>query len=165
MQKLTAGDFTIREATISKKLPGTLTVDLQSVYPVAAVSVSGVDSKWLVFDAKYRVIGLRKTDPNVPTVLLESPPAFRVGEQAVDPALVQALDLSVLIGREIPTVKTISLTGDTLTLALGGGKIALMSVAKDSLTQIRTLQAILQANTMSLGSRTIDVRFNKPVLR
>lgn len=164
-KRLTEGDFTIREAAIVKKLPGTLKVELQSVYPVAALRVDGVGNEWIVFDSAYRVIGKRTSDPNVPTVLVKTPPAVHAGLLINDPVLVKALDFTLTVGSEISTVKGVSLEGDTLTLVLEGGRTALMTTVKDSMQQIRTLQAILQANTMNSEVRTIDVRFSKPVLR
>lgn len=164
-QRLTAGDFTIREAVITKKLPDTLSVELQSVYPVAALRVEGVESEWIVFDSGYRVIGKRTSDPNVPTVLVKTAPTVHAGYRIDDPALVKALDYTLLIASEINSVTAVALEGDTLTLVLASGKTALLTTVKDSMAQIRTLQAILQANTMNSEVRTIDVRFSKPVLR
>lgn len=163
-KRLTEGDFTIREAVFRKKLPNRLNVELQSVFPVAALRVSGIENEWLVLDSRNRIIGMRKEFPNVPTVLIPEPLAVRVGVELQDPELIQALAFASAIAKEIHTVQTVSLQGDTLLLKLQDGKTVLFSTRKDQTEQIRLLQAILADTTMSNDVRTIDVRFSKPVL-
>ena len=163
--RLTSGDFTVREAIFHKKFPSTLVVELQSIYPVAATRVEGVTAEWLIFDKLHRVIGLTRTDPNVPTVILKAAPVLRVGEQINSSELVQALELAVAISQELPGVKSTSLEGETVFITLTTGQTAILSTAKDRTLQIRTLQAILLDTTMSSEARIIDVRFSKPVLK
>ena len=60
--KLLSGDYTVRQAEITRALPARLTVSMQSVYPVAAISHLGVEGEWVTVDSRFRIIGLRRED-------------------------------------------------------------------------------------------------------
>jgi cell division septal protein FtsQ len=87
--RLTSGDFTIRQVALTKELPGKIILDLQSVYPVAALQVSG-DPTWIILDQNHRVIGSRDSDPNVPTVIVPGPLTLTVGKVPSDDLLIQS---------------------------------------------------------------------------
>lgn len=163
--RLTAGNFMIRQVEFHKQLPNTLRVELLSVYPVAAIQVKNTGSEWIVVDGKYRVIGIRNTDPNVPVVIVDSPPDVRIGTAIADQGVVKALDFAISIVGELPSVRATELSGDTITLELAGGKSAILSTSVDRDTQIHTLQAVLADSTMIKEVRSIDVRFGRPVLK
>ena len=57
---------------LTKELPGKIILDLQSVYPFAALQIAG-DPTWVILDQQLRVIGSRDQDPNVPTVIIPGP--------------------------------------------------------------------------------------------
>lgn len=163
--RLTSGDFTIRQASLRRALPGIITVDLQSVYPVVALRTEA-DSSWVVMDSKYRVIGVRSQDPNVPTVVVDGPLTLAVGKKPTDAVIIQALDIAGRLANELFSVKTITLVDEgTIKLSLPNGRSALFTTKKDELLQLRALQAILADATILKGIRTIDVRFAQPVLR
>lgn len=163
--RLTSGDFTIREASLSKELPGTISLSLQSVYPAIALKVDG-DPTWVVLDADLRVIGTRQEDPNVPTVIVPGPLTLTVGKRTQDEVIVQSLLLARRLADELFTVKTITLIdADSIELALEGGMKAIFTPKKDELVQLRALQVVLSDATILKGVSTIDVRFAQPVLR
>ena len=163
---LTSLDFTIREATLSKELPGSISLSLQSVYPVVALQVSGDDPTWIIFDSTLRVIGARRIDPNVPSVVVQGPLTFTVGKVPTDANIISSLELAKRVSDELFAVKTITLIdADTIHLALDSGKIAIFTPKKDELVQLRALQTILTDATILEGVNTIDVRFARPVLR
>jgi len=165
IHKLTSGDYTIRTATVARILPNTLVVDLQSVYPTVALKLLSGGDEWLVLDTRFRVIGKRELDPNVPTVLVDTLPAFRAGQKLEDPNLLSACTLARTLSDQLPGVKTIELSGETIKLTLDSGKLALLTTTKDQLAQIHVLQAILSDSTITSGVGTIDARFAQPVLR
>jgi len=163
--RLTSGDFTIREAHLKRELPGTLTLDLQSVYPSVALKVE-TDPTWVVLDSKLRVIGTRSTDPNVPTVVVPGPITLTVGKPLTDEVIINTLGLARRLADELFSVKTITLINeDTIELSLSGGKVAIFTPKKDELIQLHTLQVVLSDDTIMGGVSTIDVRFAQPVLR
>lgn len=163
--RLLAGDFTIREAEFRKKFPRTLIVELQSVYPVAAVQLLGLPNQWVIFDSRFRLIGSRGQDPNVPTVIVVSLPTLNLGEPLTDEALLRSLQAAIAISQEISQVRQLSVDGSTLTLQLQDGRVSLFSLDKDLQLQIRTLQAILADTTIKPEDRIIDVRFSQPILK
>lgn len=164
-ERLTSGDFTIREISLTKELPGTVKIDLQSVYPVVALQVVG-DSSWIVLDEDFRVIGTRGSDPNVPTVIVPGPITLMVGKIPQDQLLIETLTLARHLSDELFMVKTISLIDqDTIELVLSSGIKALLTPKKDELVQLRALQVVLSDATITSEVKTIDVRFNQPVLR
>jgi hypothetical protein len=164
-EKLTSGDFTIREVVLTKQLPGIIKLDLQSVYPVVALQVIG-DPTWVVMDSNFRVIGTRDSEPNVPTVIVQSPLSLVVGKVPDDELIKGTLALARRLADELFSVKTITLMdSDTIELALSSGVKAIFTPKKDELVQLRSLQVILSDATIMTGVKTIDVRFGRPVLR
>lgn len=165
VSKLISGDYTIRTANITKTLPSTLRVELLSIYPTVAIKLLSGENEWIILDTKFRVIDKRDLDPNVPTVLVEALPALHAGQTIEDNTLLSTLVLARSLSNELPSVKTIELSGNTIKLTLSDGKLALLTTTKDQTVQIRTLQAILSDSTIISGIGIIDVRFAQPVLR
>lgn len=163
--KLTSGDFTIREVSIKKTLPDNLQVELQSVYPFAALKIDG-DKTWVVLDPSFKVIATRLQDPNVPTVVINTPLTLVIGKPITDPLLLSALKLAGVITAAIPQVKSIALIdSNTIHLGLDNGLTGIFSPKGDEQKQLRSLQAVLSGSTITKGIKTIDVRFSQPVLR
>jgi len=131
-----------------------------------ALQVSGDDPTWIIFDSSLRVIGARRIDPNVPSVVVQGPLTFIVGKVPTDANIISSLELAKRVSDELFAVKTITLIdADTIHLALDSGKIAIFTPKKDELVQLRALQTILTDATILEGVNTIDVRFARPVLR
>jgi cell division septal protein FtsQ len=163
--KLTSGDFTIRQVSMKKTLPNQVTIDLQSVYPVAALKVAG-DPNWVVLDAQYRVIATRQIDPNVPTVIVPGPLVLTVGKPVTDAVFVQAIKLALRLSSELISAKNITIVDEnTIHIELDSGIVAIFSPKTDEARQIKSLQVVLGSSTITKGIRTIDVRFIQPVLR
>ena len=162
--KLLSGDYTVRQAEITRALPARLTVSMQSVYPVAAISHLGVEGEWVTVDSRFRIIGLRREDPNVPTVQVENISELQPGAEVMSASVRQAIELALVIKAEQLAVKNIRLEATTLTIILQSGTQALLTTTKDLTGQLRALQAILLDPTMS-NVNTVDVRFNQPVLK
>lgn len=163
--RLTSGDFTIRQAEFTRSLPGTINLNLQSVYPSVALKVES-DPTWVILDSKLRVIGTRSTDPNVPTVLIQGPLTVTVGKPLNQDGIKHALNLAMRLAEQLFSVKSISLiSDDIIQLNLADGKIALFTPKKDEMEQLKTLQLVLADDTISKEVETIDVRFAQPVLR
>lgn len=164
-RRLTSGDFTIRESLIERTLPGSVSVKLQSVYPVVAVQIAG-DPTWIVMDSRFRVIAKRTEDPNVPTVIVPGPLTVVIGQSPKDPLITSSLKLALRLADELFTIKSLALIDEnTIELTLKDGKTAIFTPKKDELEQLRLLQVILEGATISKETRTIDVRFSRPVLR
>lgn len=162
--RLMSADYTIRSVNLTLHLPNSLTVSMESVYPVVAATVEGGKS-WVVFDSNNRVIAVRDRDPNVPVVVTREIPLIVIGEKLNSDPLNHALELAKNLSHELPQVKQIQLDGDNLNLTLDGGKHAIITTTKDEHDQIRSLQAVLSNATILTGVSTIDVRFTQPVLR
>jgi hypothetical protein len=163
--RLTSGDFTIQTATLHKILPVTIKLELVSVSPVVALKVKDV-SVWAVMDSRFRVISVRDTDPNVPSIIVPGPLTVVVGQPPENELIIKTLTLAQKLVDESFTVKTITLVSeDMVELILPSGKRALFTPKKDELTQLRLLQVVLSDDTITKGGSTIDVRFDRPVLR
>ncbi len=163
--RLTSGDFTIRNVKIERALPGTLTVNLQSIYPVVALQIVG-DSNWVVMDDRFRVIATRSADPNVPTVIVPGPLTVIIGQTPDNPLVISSLKLALRLADELFTIRSLTLMDEnTIELTLEGGKNAIFTPKKDELEQLRLLQMVLSDDTISESARIIDVRFSRPVLR
>jgi cell division septal protein FtsQ len=164
-RRLTSGDFTIRQAVVGRTLPATLSVQLQSVYPVVALQIAG-DPTWVIMDKQFRVIAARSEDPNVPTVIVPGPLTVVIGQSPKDPSIIASLKLALRLADELFTIKSLALIdADTIELTLEDGKKAIFTPKKDELEQLRLLQVILEGATISKDTRIIDVRFDRPVLR
>lgn len=162
---LTSGDYTIREAVFAKSLPGSLKVDLHSVYPVVALKIKDLDT-WIALDSQYRVIKELSVNPNVPTVIVTGPLTLSMGKPVNDPLIKDALAMTDRLFKQLSSIKSVTLVDENrLDIELDSGKTAILTPKKDEAIQLRSLQAILQEVTISKGVRTIDVRFSQPVLR
>lgn len=163
--RLTSGDFTIREAVLTRQLPGKVKAELQSVYPVVALQIKA-DPTWVVMDSRFRVIATRNIDPNVPTVVVPGPLTLVLGKPPSDESITQTLRLAIRLADELVSLTSITLLDeDTIQLTLSNGKLAILTPKKKELEQIRALQAVLGNDTILKDTRTIDVRFARPVLR
>jgi len=162
--RFTSADFTISAVTVIKRLPSSVTIKMESVYPTVAAKVKDT-STWVIFDDRLRVIGTRDVSPNVPVVILPSLTGAIVGARLESDELNTALSLAVELSKHLSGVKTIELLGTDLFLSLGTGQTAVLTTDKDVPSQIRALQAVLAETTILVGVSTIDVRFAQPVLR
>lgn len=163
--RLTSGDFTIRQAILTRQLPNIVKVDLASVFPSVALKVME-DPTWVVLDSHFRVIATRQVNPNVPTVILQTPLTLTIGKSIADANIKEALSLAIRLADELFSLESITLIDDnTISLALSGDKIALLSPKKDEQQQLKALQAILSDATILDSAHTIDVRFTRPVIR
>lgn len=164
--RLLSGDFTIRELELTRELPSTLKVDLLSTYPVVALQSRDDQLHWISLDERFRVIGVRETDPNVPTLTISSVPPFQLGGTFADPLINSTLELALDLTSEISSVKTIELTSDsTITLTLDNGVEVLFTTEHDQQAQLLTLQSLLQNEEIISTYHTIDVRYSQPVLK
>lgn len=163
-RRLTGADFSIRQVEVTKTLPGTLQVSLSSVYPTVAARLAG-ESKWVIFDDKLRVIGQKTKDPNVPTLITEELTGMTVGLPPADQALLSALDLTKRLSSSLSGIRSITLKGSDIILALNNNLTALMTTERDESAQITSLQLVLRDDTILSGVTTIDVRYSQPVLR
>ncbi len=162
---LESADYMIKTAVVTRTLPGSLAVALQSVSPVVALQVAG-QNEWMLFDGSLRLIGSTSTDPSIPTVLIQTPITLAVGKSANDGNLRTALEIAEKVGSAVPGVKDIALVdAETIRLDLSSGQYALLTTGKPVDDQIRLLQAVLKDATIVQDARGIDVRFNQPVLK
>lgn len=162
--RLMSADYTIRTVTLTKHLPNSLSVSMESVYPVVAAKVIG-GKTWVIFDDQNRVIGVREQDPNVPFIIVKEIAGIVIGEKLKTTEINEALILAKDLSRELAQIKSIELDGENLNLTLEDGKHVIMTTAKDEHPQIQSLQAVLSNATILTGVSTIDVRFAQPVLR
>jgi hypothetical protein len=109
---------------------------------------------------------MKQQDPNVPTVIITKPLTVTVGKSLEDKELIYAVNTAIRIASELIHVQSIRLVDEnTLELVMSGQLKAILTPKKDELIQLRTLQAILADDTISKDVNTIDVRFERPVLR
>lgn len=163
--RLIAGDYMIQGGDITKTLPDEISVDLQSVYPTAALKIAD-NNRWIILDKQLRVIGARELDPNVPTVVIAGPITVLVGKPLTDITIIKTLELAMSVAKESIKVKIMTcIDADTIELTLSDDLHALFTPKKDTNLQIRALQAILADATITKGMHVIDVRFSQPVLR
>ncbi len=164
-KRLTSGDFTIRDVTVTRTLPAELRVSCISVYPTVALSVRGGESRYLLFDEKLRAIKETSTDPHVPILLVDTPPVATLGAVLADQKTSAALTYTRHLFDGLADVRAVYQQNDTLKISLKSGMTAIMTTAKDLDAQLSALQAVLTGVTMPTGTKTIDVRFAQPVLK
>lgn len=163
VRKITAGDFQTRDAQIKKKLPDTLRLSLQSVYPILAVQVTG-ENRLATIDSNLRVIKLTESSSHVPLVVLDTPFSFQIGRAIADDRLTKILEYSSSIVHSIPNITQVNVEGDNLTIQLDSRIVAVFTLHKSSSEQISALKAVLGDATIREGLRKVDVRFAQPVL-
>jgi len=164
--RLLSGEYTIRSVEFSRTFPNTLNVTLLSTYPVIALQLTDNPTEWIAIDERMRVIAVINTDPNVPTVTLDSTPPFHLGQEISDTNVVEALQLALEISRELRSVTTIHLGADsTVTLKLSSGVTALLTTTRSRSEQIYTLQSILADQDIIQNHKLVDVRFSQPMLK
>jgi hypothetical protein len=166
-QLVLQGDYLVREVNVTKELPQTLTISLFSVYPTVALQLDRVEDKWVVFDHTLRVIKIVEQEPNVPLVIVKSLDPVHLGQKLTITSYNLALAFVQELSRSSLGLTTLYLVDEnTFAVYLEGGAQALLTPERESSTQIYTLQAILQDDTIKKDSRTIlDLRFSKPIIR
>lgn len=160
---LTTGDFQTRSGEIKKDLPTTLTISLQSVYPILALHVQG-ETRYATLDSNLSVLKLLENNPHVPVIELNSPLSLQIGHPIPDETFNKILRYSVSIIRGISDTSEIKISGDDLILTLNNGLQLVLTIHRDIAHQISALKAVLEDATIREGLRKVDVRFSQPVL-
>lgn len=159
------GDPTIRSLEYKKVLPGTLILQIQSVYPTLALGTEGSTSL-LILDPDFRIIKSSQDNPNVPIVLYNKPLSFRVGERISDDDLRSQLAACLTIVNELPGTKNCVVDGDGLTVLLEDGKTSAIFTSARSLdAQLSALHTIRTGVTISGNRAVIDVRYLQPIIK
>lgn len=164
--KILAGEKTINSATITRKLPSTLIVEIIPTNPAVSLQVNNNLDYWIVLDDQFRVIQVSGSDPNLPTIIVPSLVDVQVGQQLDQGNISQALKFLLELTKLFVHTSTVELDSPTVILTLENGIIAYLTIEKDTDKQVYTLQSILTDDTIiSEGVHTIDVRFAQPVIK
>jgi hypothetical protein len=121
----------------------------------------------VLIDNSGKVIGFDQNPPtNQDYIVYPNLPGVQLGESVDDPLILFAFRLvSALSKTQIAHQRIFLETPNTVTVELNQGKSVLFSNNQDLSRQVTSLQAILSLPTMQEGLTTIDLRFQKPVLR
>lgn len=159
------GDPTIRSLEYKKVLPGTIILEIQSVYPTLALGTVGSDSL-LILDTDFRIIKSYKGNPNVPIVLYNKSLSLRVGERISDDALRAQLLACLKIVNNLPGSKNCIVSDSGLTVLLEDGVTnAIFTSARDLDEQLSALHTIRSGATISGSNPVIDVRYQQPIIK
>lgn len=162
--RIMRGDPTIRALEFKKILPGTLILQIQTVYPTLALGIEG--SRLLILDTDFRIIKSTDTDPNVPIVRYNQSLSLRVGERIADDTLRSQLAACLQIVDNIPGSKNCIVEGDRLTVLLEDEKTnAIFTTQRDLDEQLSALHTIRQGVTISGSKTMIDVRYQQPIIK
>jgi len=151
---------------IKKRIFNTLSFELQSKKPVAALSVESSGSLFYWLDEEGIV--LSKTDKNngLPLILIKNDPVLEVG-QSFQYGGSQAI-MSLVIGLKMHLVesKTLRLVSPReIEVWLEDETLILFNSEKDMENQLDSLQLILsRAKIEGKTIKKIDLRFDKPVI-
>lgn len=163
--KLTSGNFQIRGGDLKVSLPSSLALQLDSIYPILGIKLS-TEAKYVTLDSELRVIKYTEAYPNVPTLVVNTPLTFQVGQKLENEVVVKNALATLEIIKTIKGVTKIELEEQgNLNLYIKDKPTALLTIEKDVAYQLGALQQILEEDTITAGSRQIDVRFNQPILR
>ena len=164
--KLLRGDFMLKSVIVTKHLPSIIEIDTLSVNPSIAFQLISDPNTWVLCDELGRVISVRQISPNVPVILVDSLPSFRVGERLPGDKYQAAQKLTLAILDTKIDYKSVVLLDDTsLALKLNSGVSAIFTAAKSVSDQVSALQAILADGTIKHDYKTIDLRFAQAILR
>lgn len=159
------GDPTIRSLEYKKILPGTLELQIQSVYPTLALGAEG-SSSLLILDTDLRIIKTTSDNPNVPIARYHKPLSLRVGERIVDEQLRQLLQACLTIIANIPGSNNCVLSDNSIALLLEDEKTqAVLTTERDLDQQLSALHTIRQGVTISGSKAVIDVRYQQPIIK
>lgn len=163
-QRALAGDATISRLRLVKQLPETLTLVIESVSPVLALSPAGSD-RLLLLDDQFRVIKAVTTDPNLPYAIYNAPLSLRQGQTITEPSLRTLLSSVLTLTHAFPPSRRVILRDNLLILTLPDSRHALFTTTKSLDLQIAALRSLLQNATIPPATLEIDVRYSQPVLR
>lgn len=164
--KLMDGNKAIKDISITKKLPNLLVVEITPTSPAVAIQVINNKNEWVVLNNNLVVTNIVNTDPNLPTIIIDSSQQVQIGLPIADPDVAETILLARKITEQFIDVERIELSDKTITLTFDSGIYALLTTIKDLDDQLITLQAIL-AQDKIIGSDyiVVDVRFDQPVLK
>ncbi|GAB4027415.1 MAG: hypothetical protein Fur0011_5440 [Candidatus Microgenomates bacterium] len=163
--RIMRGDPTIRTIDYKKVLPGTLILQIQTVYPTLALGIEG-NSSLLILDADFRIIKSTDADPNVPIVRYHKPLSLRIGERIGDDALRSQLSACLKIVGNIPGSKNCLVEDSALTVLLEDDKTnAIFTTQRNLDEQLSALHTIRSGVTISGSKPVIDVRYQQPIIK
>lgn len=154
---------TIGQVSVGKVLPSTLAVELYSVSPTYAIKQTG-DSRYIVLDKEFRVIGLRELDPHLPFLEVALLPPVQIGS-ALTGLFLTALTAMSLTGEAFIPAENFTLRENVLEIKLEAGPVAVLSLTDELSPQISLLQALLRDPKILEGVTTVDVRYTQPILK
>lgn len=159
------GDPTIRSLEYQKILPGTLILQIQSVYPTLALGTEG-STNLLILDTDFRIIKSSDVNPNVPVVRYYNSLSLRVGERLADETLRKELSACLKIISSLPGSSNCNLTKDALKLTLDDSQTtAIFTSERDLDEQLSALHTIRTGVTISGSGVVIDVRYQQPIIK
>lgn len=164
-KRLLSGEFTLREVSLHKSYPHTLEIELLSTYPVVALQLSEVSQQWFALDSRFRLIAIRDSDPNVPTLVVDNLPPLQLSQSLEDDSLTSALNSVMQIAKEIPSATSYHLADNVFTLEFDNNLTAYLSLDKDLPSQLTTLQSLLADEAVITSYTIIDLRYYQPVLK
>lgn len=164
IERLYSGDPTIRQVNISKSLPGSINVDIQSVIPTLALSTPQSD-RILVLDSEFRIIKAVATDPNVPVLIYDQDLSLRLGQKIEDKLVIDLLNATLALTQAFPVSRQVRVQGKTLSLNLERELVALFTINTTLAPQIAALQSLRNNATIPEETAEIDLRYSQPVLR
>lgn len=163
--RIKSGDPTIRELEYQKVLPGTLILQIQSVYPTLALGTMAEESL-LVLDSDWRIIKSTRDNPNVPIARYDKPLSLRVGEKISDESLRTQLSACSKIVNAIPGSNNCAISEDGLVVLLEDGKTNAIFTSSRSLDeQLSALHTVRTGVTISGSKVVIDVRYQQPIIK
>ncbi|TXH03715.1 MAG: hypothetical protein E6R05_03005 [Candidatus Moraniibacteriota bacterium] len=157
-------DPTIRTLSFKRNLPGNLTLEMYTVYPLVALTLPQSETLF-VLDSNFRVIKSTSKNPNIPVFVYDQNISLRQGQLIEDPLLTNYLKKTLELAEYIPGLSKVTLINYALKVELPNRVIVLFTTEKPILEQYNALQVITQNATIPLQGTEIDLRYKQPIIR
>ncbi len=163
--KLQSADPTIGEISIEAVFPDRLNATIVSKQVSFAIRDPQSSEVYLVDDQLKIYSRANAENISVPEIIITELGEYSIGENLNDNNVSQAIELSKTLSSQFVPFATMNVDGEVVTVMLKNDAKGIFTLRRDLLKQVTSLQQILSQATIESKPITIDVRYDKPVVK
>ena len=164
-KKLQAASISVQDVSVRAQLPHTIHVSLISRDATFSLSSNPDSTRVLLVDENLVPFKVQEKAKNSARIVSPRVSSLSLGEQIMDPILASSIKLAQTLNSHFIGFEMIETFNDRLQVVLKNKQLVVFAVDGDFSKSVPSLQLILGRSTILDKPKTIDLRFQKPVLR
>jgi cell division septal protein FtsQ len=167
-EKLKSADPTIHQVKISAQIPDKIIVQINSRSPIIGLSLNETSNILLIDEDGYIFATQDSKDYYDPVMNYDTDLMFSLGDKINEESIVNAIKLVKTLRNHFITFSEIAVEDHLIRLKLDSSTEVMFSAVSEAegyTKEVTSLQQILSQATIGSKPLTIDIRFEKPVVK